>query len=105
VTKPIPPKPFTKGDPRINRKGRPKSFDQLRSLAQKLSHEPIIPGEGITAIGAILRKLARENPERLIEIAYGKVPQPVELTGKDGGAEIKIVIEYANDKDNPANPA
>jgi hypothetical protein len=80
------PGTFTKGDPRINRKGRPKSFDQLRSLAQKLSHEPIIPGEGMTAIEAILRKLARENPERFIEIAYGKVPQPVELTGKDGGA-------------------
>ena len=32
-------KPFVKGDPRINRKGRPKSFDALRSLAQEIAHE------------------------------------------------------------------
>ena len=31
--------PFKKGDPRINRKGRPKSFDKLRDLAVSLANE------------------------------------------------------------------
>lgn len=30
---------FVKSDPRINRKGRPKSFDGLRALAQEIAHE------------------------------------------------------------------
>ena len=89
-------KPFKKGDPRINRKGRPKSFDQLRALAQKLSHEQV--GETTqTAVEMILRKLAMENPERFLEIAYGKVPQPVELSGK---VEQHIVLEWPENADN-----
>lgn len=80
---PIPnSKPFKKGDPRINRKGRPKSFDQLRALAQKISHEPIKEGATMTAAEAILRKLALENPTRFLEIAYGKVPDEVKLSGE-----------------------
>jgi len=30
---------FTKGDPRINRNGRPKSFDGLRTLARQIALE------------------------------------------------------------------
>ena len=57
-------KPFVKGDPRINRKGRPKSFDQLRSLAQQIAHEVakaggepvIIDGHSVTVAEAIMRQ-------------------------------------------------
>jgi hypothetical protein len=86
------PGQFTKGDPRINRKGRPKSFDQLRALAQQIAHERIAEGSTVTAAEAILRKLAHDNPERFIEIAFGKVPDVQQHEGK-----VKIQVEYVND--------
>ncbi len=86
-------KPFKKGDARINRKGRPKNFDGLRALARDIADEELVSGDGavkMTAVEAILRKWASSgNPQlqkQFIEVAYGKVPDQVEVTGKDGGA-------------------
>ncbi len=85
------PKPFVKGDKRINRKGRPKSFDALRSLAQSIAHEEVTNAKGETAsvTEAILRQWAASKDPRLqmhfMEVAYGKVPQVNEVTGKGGG--------------------
>lgn len=101
-------KPFKKGDPRINRNGRPKSFDALRSLAQEIAHEKakaggntvVIDGHSVTVAEAILRQWAQsKNPalqQKFIEVAFGKVPQSVELTGKDGG---DIVIQWTDAED------
>jgi hypothetical protein len=69
---------FVKGDKRINRNGRPKSFDKLRKLAQQISHEPIADDASMTAIEAILRQMAHDNPARFVEIAFGKVPDQSE---------------------------
>ena len=94
------PSPATRlkpGDPRINRKGRPKSFDALRELAQQIAHEEalssgqpvVINGHTATVAEMILRQwAASKNPQlarAFIEIAFGKVPDEVRLTGKDGG--------------------
>ena len=57
-------KGFTKGDPRINRNGRPKSFDQLRALAQQIAHETakaggntvVIEGHAVTVAEAVIRQ-------------------------------------------------
>jgi hypothetical protein len=90
-----PPPGFKKGDPRINRKGRPKSFDALRALAKMIANEPIpgksLEGEPIlmSRVELILRSWAASRgnwqlQRQFMEIAYGKVKDEVELTGKDG---------------------
>ena len=81
---------FVKGDPRINRNGRPKSFDALRALAQEIAHEKaknsdgkviVHDGHAVTVAEAIMRKWASSNNPQLqrafIEIAFGKVPDTV----------------------------
>lgn len=84
-------KPFTKGDPRINRNGRPKSFDALQKLAQSIAHETakagndliVIKGHAVTVAEMILRQWAQsKNPQlqqKFIEIAFGKTPDTVHL--------------------------
>jgi len=67
-------RPFVKGDPRINRNGRPKSFDQLRELAQAIGHEKITDkdGEVMTRVEAILRSwtTSKQSVLQLAFIAY-----------------------------------
>jgi len=96
-------KPFVKGDPRINRKGRPKTFDAARALAQQIAHEIakvkdkdnpdneielVIDDHYVTVTEAILRSWANSGDPKLstafMEWAYGKVPSVTEVTGKDG---------------------
>lgn len=91
-------KGFVKGDKRINRKGRPKSFDQLRALAQQIAHEPISEGNTITVAEAILRTMAKENPARFVEIAYGKVPDEVKHTG-DASRPVVVKATQISDDD------
>ena len=102
-------KPFVKGDPRINRKGRPKSFDALRALTLDIGNEiatidgrPVIKdGTKLTNVIMVLRQLMKDNPERFLEIGWGKVPQPVELTGANGGAVAVQFVEIVRPpKDN-----
>lgn len=106
---------FKKADPRINRKGRPPSFDALRELAQQIAHEVaqrddrdlIINGHKVTVAEAILRMWATSKNAQLqkgfIEIAFGKVPDNLDITSK--GEMIKIVVEYDRDTITPGEPA
>ena len=80
-------KGFVKGDPRINRKGRPKSFDALRELAQQIANEPLTSADGkikLTRVEMIMRDWALSKNYQLqkafIEIAFGKVPDQLDIT-------------------------
>lgn len=100
-------KPFSKGDARINRKGRPRSFDALRTLAQQIAHEEakqggqpiVIDGHVVTVTEAILRQWAASKDPRLqmhfVEVAFGKVPDKLEVSGADGES-LSIVIVRDN---------
>lgn len=78
--KPKVPGGFVKGDPRINKLGRPRASTALREyvldwLAQKDD------GTSRTRLESIIRRLAVKNPEVLLQYAYGKPTQRVEHAG------------------------
>lgn len=93
-------KPFVKGDPRINRKGRPKTFDAARALAQQIGHEVakvagadgadvavVHDGHYVTVIEAILRQWATsKNPDlqrAFMAYAVGEPPKTIQHEGVD----------------------
>ena len=108
-------KPFTKGDPRIWKGGRPKTFTALQELAQQIAHETakmrkdgidvpvVVDGHTVTVAEMILRQWAQsKNPQlqmRFVEVAFGKVPDKVEVTGAD---QLKIVFTWEDA--NNTNP-
>ena len=89
-------KPFQPGDLRINRRGRPKVADELRALLLEVLHEkalttdgaPVtVNGHAVTNIELIIRQMIR-NPrlfEQVLNRAYGKVPDNIRVSEKDGG--------------------
>jgi hypothetical protein len=83
-------KPFVKGDTRINRKGRPKSFEELRRRVLTFLAEQGDEASG-TRLDAILLELAASDPKTLLEYGFGKVPSAVELTGTTGAPVIQVV--------------
>jgi len=87
---------FKKGDARINRKGRPRSFDALRELAQQIANEPIVSADGQTKMSRVemvMRSWALSKNYQLqrafIEIAYGKVPDELDI--KSDGEKIVVI--------------
>lgn len=72
----------------INRKGRPRSFNALRELAQQIANEPIVSADGKTKMSRVemvMRSWALSKNYQLqrafIEIAYGKVPDSLNVQG------------------------
>ena len=90
--------PFVKGDPRINRNGRPKTFDQLRQLAQDIAHEIANKKTGQTVAENILAKWAKSKwmQKHFLEVAFGKVPVKVQM-GADPDQE-PVNVERARER-------
>jgi hypothetical protein len=101
-------KPFVKGDPRIWRGGRPKSFPALQELAQQIAHETakaggsdvVIDGHKVTVTEAVLRQWFQskdfQKQRAAMEIAFGKVPQALEVSGPRQGP---IVVRWDETSD------
>lgn len=98
----IPPVDTRFGGARANRrnnKGRPKSFDALRKLAQQIAAEELqsTDGEVITRIEALLRVMSTSrNPadrKTFLEYAFGKPKEEIEHSG---GQELSIKIIKVN---------
>jgi hypothetical protein len=97
-------KGFVKGfDPKRNLKGRPRSFDQARALAQQIVHQQL--GEsGLTVIEAIFRQWAKSPSHQrdLIEYAFGKVPDKLETTGLE--QKPVLILHYAHERNGAEKP-
>jgi hypothetical protein len=105
--KPFQPNDGEVRDKRINRKGRPRSFDALRELAKQIAvdvakdnkgNEIAIPGidDRITVVQAILLQMSRDprRQKEFLEIAFGKVPD--ELNVKGEMKVIKVTLDGSN---------
>lgn len=96
-------KGFVKGDPRINRRGRPRTFDALRKLAIKIAGENV-PESEVTRIEALLRVMSssRNPADRALFLAYayGKPKEQIEQEIKT-----EVTIKYAETGNNPAKVA
>ena len=103
-------KPFVKGDKRINRKGRPKSFDALRKLAQQIAAEDLqsTDGDVITRIEALLRVMSSsKNPaDRALFLAYAFGKPKEEIAMNNSGETVtKVIIEYGENLTGKTAPA
>ena len=96
-------KGFVRGDARINHRGRPKGFDQMRSIALGIARETVTTsrGERITVAQAILRSWATSKEPVLqrafIEYAFGRVPNKLETDPLEN--KTTLILHYGHERE------
>ncbi len=101
-------RPFSTGDERINRSGRPKTFEELRRTADMIASE-LVPGpngEMISRGELLLRSwIKSKNPilqRSFLEYWVGKPADRLELDALEPPKKIRLVLRYAHeDPDSP----
>ena len=90
-------KPFQKGDPRINRKGRPKKLPKLDELLADVLGANDNGKTQAQRILEALRTKARNGDVKaaqlLLDRGYGKVKENIDITTNDESLNNKPVIE------------
>ena len=92
---------FVKGDSRINRSGRPKGFDAMRKMAQKIACEMVTDSEGnkMRCVEAILRSWAKSKEPQLqiafVAYAFGKVPDKLETNPLEN--KKTLILHYGHE--------
>jgi hypothetical protein len=99
-------RPFVKGDGRINRRGRPRNFDALRELCQRICNEEVtLDGEVMTRLEVLLRDWIRsKDPQKqiaLVQYAYGKPVDKIETNLTPGTV---LVLHYAHERPGLQQP-
>jgi hypothetical protein len=101
-------KPFETGDVRINRSGRPRSFDEFRRIAQEIADEPVIgaAGDTLSRAESILRSWAKSKVPQLqmafIQYCYGAPPTKIETNALQPGTTLRLY--YAHERPDLLEP-
>src|SRR5215472_13453118 len=96
-------RPFKKNDDRINRTGRPKTFDELRRAADLIASEmvPGADGKMISRGELLLRSwIKSKNPilqRSFVEYWVGKFPDRIEAEGLQ--PKTRLILHYAHELD------
>ena len=89
----------------INRKGRPRSFDQIRALTQAIAHEKITDanGEVMTRVECILRDWSESKDVQkqiaFVQYGYGKPVDRVELDGLQPKTVLRLYYSHEQQPD------
>jgi hypothetical protein len=102
-------RPFEPGDARINRTGRPKTFEELRRTADMIASE-LVPGpngEMIPRGELLLRSwIKSKNPilqRSFIEYWVGKVPDKLETNALQPGTVLRL--HFAHERPDLLEPS